>query len=131
MQEEKPLKRNSLTQYKILLITLITSLLITGISFLDNKIWNIVMLIVGMLAYGMVGIQYSLHIIVGKQEGKDAFAATVIVLIILGVFVYNGIIEFQRWICSWALWIKIVVPTIMGILLIGIITMLIFCRKKK
>lgn len=38
----------SLKIYKVLLVTLITSLSITGISYLDDKIWNIVLLVIGM-----------------------------------------------------------------------------------
>ena len=47
-------KNNSLGFYNVILTTLITSLAITGISCLDDKIWNIIMLIIGMLAYSIV-----------------------------------------------------------------------------
>ena len=48
--KEKAIMKSStsLKIYKVLLVTLITSLSITGISYLDDKIWNIVLLVIGM-----------------------------------------------------------------------------------
>lgn len=61
----------SLNAFRGLLITLITATAITGISFLDDHIWNIAMAIVGVVAYGIVGLLYSAHwFLIKKQEKK-------------------------------------------------------------
>ncbi len=120
----------SLTVYKVLLITLITSLSITGISFLDDKIWNLVMAIVGVVAYAIVGGLYSIHAISGRQAGKEAYAAVFIILLLLGYCVYQGIIKLQQWILSWPLAVKIIVPSIMALLIAGTIALLIVKLKK-
>lgn len=129
------MKRNTLNEYKVLLVTLITSLSITGISFLDNKIWNLIMVIIGMLAYAIVGMLFSLHLLDGKNAGKEAFAAVLIILLVVGIYVYQGIISFQKWILSLALWIKILIPSILILIIIGGIAFYVYklriARKKK
>ena len=57
-----------------LLVFLISSLAITGISFVDGKVWDVIFLVVGMIAYAIVGIIFSIGILHGKQAGKDAYA---------------------------------------------------------
>ena len=57
--------------YKILLVTLVTSLTITGISYIDDKIWNLIMCVIGMLAYSIVGVLFSIGILHGKNAGKE------------------------------------------------------------
>lgn len=112
----------SLKIYKVLLVTLITSLSITGISYLDDKIWNIVLLVIGMTTYSIVGILFSIGLLHGKNAGKEAYGATFIILLLLGYGVYCGIVNLQIWILSWALWIKITVPVILiAIIVIAIV----------
>ena len=82
-----------LTALKALLIVLVTSVTITGISFLDDKIWNVIIAVVGVIAYVIVGLLYSIHLIDGKQEGKTAYAAVFIILIIIGFLIYQGILK--------------------------------------
>ena len=106
-------KNNSLDFYKAILTTLITSLAITGISCLDDKIWNIIMLIIGMLAYSIVGLLFSLSLIRGKNAGKDAYAFVFIILLLLGYCVYSGIVAVQNWIISWPLYVKIIVLSLL------------------
>ena len=67
--------------YKAVLIALITSISITGVSFLDDAIWNLIMAIVGVVAYAIVGVLYSIHAIHGKNAGKEAYAAVFIILL--------------------------------------------------
>lgn len=124
------MKNNSLTSFKVLLVLLITSFSITGISFLDDKIWNLVMAIVGVVAYAIVGGLYSIHAISGKHAGKEAYAAVFIILLIVGYCVYQEIIKFQQWILSWPLAVKIIVPSIMALLIAGTIALLIVKLKK-
>ena len=112
----------SLKIYKVLLVTLITSLSITGISYLDDKIWNIVSLVIGMTTYSIVGILFSIGLLHGKNAGKEAYGAIFIILLLLGYGVYCGIVNLQKWILSWALWIKITVPVILiAIIVIAIV----------
>ena len=55
---------------KALLVFLISSLAITGVSFIDGKIWNVIFLVVGMIAYVIVGILFSIGVLHGKEAGK-------------------------------------------------------------
>ena len=50
----------------------VTSIGSYGISCLYDKIWNIIVLIIGMLAYSIVGILFSFGLINGKNAGKAA-----------------------------------------------------------
>ena len=122
---------NSLGFYKVILTTLITSLAITGISCLDDKIWNIIMLIIGMLAYTIVGILFSFGLIHGKNVGKEAYAFVFIILLLLGYCVYSGIVAVQNWIISWPLYVKIIVPSLLFTAIIIIIVQLLKKHKEK
>ena len=123
-------KNNSLGFYKVILTTLITSLAITGISCLDDKIWNIIMLIIGMLAYSIVGLLFSFGLIHGKNAGKEAYAFIFIILLILGYCVYSGIVAVQNWIISWPLYVKIIVPSLLFAAIIIIIVQLLKKHKE-
>lgn len=123
-------KNNSLGFYKIILTMLITSLAITGISCLDDKIWNIIMLIIGMLAYSIVGILFSFGLIHGKNAGKEAYAFVFIILLILGYCVYCGIVTIQNWIVTWPLSVKIIVPSLLIFAIITIVAVLLFKKRK-
>ena len=124
------MKRNSLGIYKVLLVSLITSLSITGISFLDDKIWNLIMLIIGMIAYSIVGFLFSIRLIFGRKAGKEAYAAVFIILLILGYCVYNGIIKLQQWILSWPLYVKIIVPSVLVCLIAATIVLVILISRR-
>lgn len=124
------MKRNSLGIYKVLLVSLITSLSITGISLLDDKIWNLIMLIIGMIAYSIVGFLFSIRLISGKQAGKEAYAAAFIILLILGYCVYNGIIKLQQWILSWPLYVKIIVPSVLVCLIAATIVLVVLISRR-
>lgn len=121
----------SLNAFRGLLITLITATAITGVSFLDDQIWNIIMAIIGVATYAIVGFLYSIHLISGKQAGKEAYAAIFIILLIIGVLIYNGILKVEQWILSWPLYVKILVPSIMGAEIITIIIVLLINRFKQ
>lgn len=124
------MKKSNLVVYKILLTALISSLAITGISFLDNQIWNLVMLIVGMITYAIVGLLFSLGLIAGKNAGKEAYAAVFIILLLIGYCIYEGIVKIQQWVLSWPLFVKILIPIILGLLIAGTITILIVKKRK-
>ena len=95
-----------------LLVFLISSIAITGISFIDGKIWDIIFLVVGMIAYAIVGFLFSIELLSTKKDGKDAYAF-VFLLLLLGGFGFYKLLELIRnWILSWPLFVKILVPTL-------------------
>lgn len=118
----------SLVSLKYLLITLVTILAITGIGFLDDKIWNIIIAGIGVAAYAIAGIMYSLKLISNSADGKTAFAAIFIVLLIGGFVLYQGILGFEQWLYSWPLWVKITVISILGL---SVIVLLYLYMKRK
>lgn len=123
------MKSKTLGVYKVLLVTLITSISITGISLLDDKIWNLVMLILGMITYSIVGIMFSIGLISGRNAGKRAYSAVFIVLLIVGYCVYQGIVTFQEWILSWSPIVKIIVPVSILIMIVGTIILMFYSRQ--
>lgn len=124
------MKNNSLnlTGYKNLLITLISTFAITGIGFLDDKIWKVIFIIIGMLAYAIVGVLLSLCIISGKKAGQKAYAAVFIVLLVFAYIVYEKLVEFKLWLISWPLWLKITIPALLLSLII-IMTIIMIVKK--
>ena len=124
------MKNSSLSYYKTLLITLISSTAITGIGFIDDQIWNWIFLGLGMLAYAIVGFLYSIKSIHGKQEGKDAYLVVFLVLFIMGIFIYNGIRRFQQWLISWPLGVKISVIVLLVLSIIAV-SIIIYLKNKK
>ena len=123
------MKSKTLGVYKVLLTTLITSISITGISLLDDKIWNLVILILGMITYSIVGIMFSIGLISGRNAGKRAYSAVFIVLLIVGYCVYQGIVTFQEWILSWSPIVKIIVPVSILIMIVGTIILMFYSRQ--
>lgn len=69
--------------------------------------------IIGVVAYGIVGLLYSVHLISGKEAGKDSYAVTFIISLIIGILIYNGILKVEQWILSWPLFVKILIPSVM------------------
>lgn len=124
-------RKTSLSSYKFVLVTLISSLAITGVSYLDEKIWNFIMLIFGMLAYSVVGLLFSIGMIHGKNAGRESYAFVFIILIILGYCVYNGIKSLQNWVLSWPLYVKIMIPTILLLTVVIIVIMYILKKRKQ
>ena len=66
-----------------LLVFLISSIAITGISFIDGKIWDIIFLVVGMIAYAIVGFLFSIGLLSTKKDGKDAYAFVFLLLLLV------------------------------------------------
>ena len=115
-----------------LLVLLISSLAITGMSFIDGKIWDIIFIVTGMIAYALVGGLFSLGIIFTKQQGKDAYAF-VFFLLILGEYAVYKILEALRnWILSWPLVVRIAVPVVIGSgIIVGIVFVIRYAIKNK
>ena len=120
-----------MTKLNALLVLLISGLAITGISFLDDRIWNVIFLIAGMVAYAIVGILFSIGILHGKQAGKDAYALVFFLLILGGWGVYQGLIAFKQWVLGWPLAAKIAVPIGFVLIIAAIIVLLVIKRKSK
>ena len=113
-----------------LLVFLISSLAITSVSFIDGKTWDVVFLVVGMIAYDIVGILFSIGVLHGRKAGKDAYAFVFFLLILAGYGVYKGLEKLRLWILAWPLVVKIIVP-IMIALLIGVLITLIIIKRKR
>ena len=96
-----------------LLVFLISSIAITGISFIDGKIWDIIFLVVGMIAYAIVGFLFSIGLLSTKKDGKDAYAFVFLLLLLGGYGFYKLLELIRNWILSWPLFVKILVPTLL------------------
>lgn len=115
-----------------LLVLLISSLVITGISFIDGKIWDIVFLVVGMIAYAVVGVLFSIGILSTKQQGRDVYALVFFLLILGGYGMYKALEALRNWILSWPLVAKITVPIVIGAgIIVGIIFTIRYAIKNK
>lgn len=116
-------------KFNALLVFLISSLAITGISFIDDKIWNVIFLIVGMIAYAIVGIMFSIGILRSKQAGNDAYVLVFFLLLLGGYAVYNGLEQLKLWVLAWPLFVKILVPSIIGLGVIAVVVLIILVKK--
>lgn len=119
----------NMKKFNALLVFLISSLAITGISFIDDKIWNVIFLIVGMIAYAIVGIMFSIGILRSKQAGKDAYVLVFFLLLLGGYAVYNGLEQLKHWVLAWPLFVKILVPSIIGLGVIAVVVLIILVKK--
>ena len=108
-----------------LIVALAGTISITGISLLDSSFWNLIFRILGMIAYGIVGILYAIGAISTKKEGSEAFWKTLAILILLGFFVYEGIVRVQNWFLSWALGWKIAFFSVLGAILLFVVFLLV------
>lgn len=113
-----------------LLVFLISSLTITGLSFIDDKIWNAIFLVVGMIAYAIVGIMFSIGILHGKQAGKDAYALVFFLLLLGGYAVYKDLELLKLWALSWPPFVKILVPSTIGLCIVGAVILIILYKKE-
>ena len=100
-----------------LLVFLVSSLVITGISFIDGKIWDIVFVVIGLVAYAVVGILFSIGVLSTKKQGSDAYALFFFLLLLGGYGVYKGLEALRNWIMSWPLAAKIAAPSSIGVII--------------
>ena len=113
-----------------LLVFLISGLAITGVSFIDGKIWDVIFIVVGMVAYAIVGVLFSIGVLHGKEAGKEAYAFVFFLLILAGYGVYKGLEKLRLWILAWPLVVKIIVPIMIALLIGALITLIIIKRKR-
>lgn len=104
-----------------ILLTLLTSLSVTGLSFIDNLILDRIIAGLVAISFSLVGLLFKFGVIDGKREGQDAFRGVFVILLIGTLIIYLGIRKFQEWVMSWSLAIKIIVPSALGLLFIGAI----------
>ena len=112
-----------------LLVFLISSLVVTGISIIDGYIWDIIFLVVGLVAYALVGILFSIGVLHGKQAGKEAYVFVFFLLILGGYGIYKLLEIIRNWILSWPLLIKILIPSFIAVCII--VAIIILCLYKK
>jgi len=124
-------ERENLRFYLGILITLITSLGITGIGLIDDHLWDIIMAVLGMVVYAIVGVLFAAGLIRGKNVGKEAYACVFLILLILGFYIYEGIIKLQEWVVSWPLIAKICVLSSLSFLIIVVIVAICYKVFKK
>lgn len=120
-----------MTKLNALLVLLISGLAITGISFLDDQIWNVIFLVAGMVAYAIIGILFSIGVLRGKQAGRDAYALVFCLLILGGWGVYQGLVAFKQWVLGWPLAAKVAVPVGIALIIAALIVLLVIKRKSK
>ena len=113
-----------------LLVFLISSLAIIGISFIDDQIWNVIFLIVGMVTYAIVGFMFSIGFLHGKQAGKEAYAFVFFLLLLGGYAVYKGLEQLKLCVLTWPLFVKILVPSIIGLGVIAVVVLIILFKKR-
>lgn len=115
-----------------LLVFLISSLAITGISFIDGKIWDVVFLVAGLVTYAVVGVLFSIGILSTRKQGSDAYALVFFLLLLGGYGVYKALEALRNWILSWPLAAKIAVPSSIGAaIIVGIVLTIRYAIKNK
>ena len=115
-----------------LMVFLISSLAITGISFIDGKIWDVVFLVVGLVTYAIVGALFSIGILSTRKQGSDAYALVFFLLLLGGYSFYKALEALRNWILSWPLAAKIAVPSAIGTaIIVGIVLTVRYAIKNK
>ncbi len=85
-------------KYVVLLIMLISSLVITGISFIDDAIWDLVLKGVAYLAYITVGVLITIGLI-HRKDGSEAFIVFFIIYLLGAYTIYAEIQNFMHGYC--------------------------------
>lgn len=112
-----------------LLVFLISGLAITGISFIDDQIWNVIFLVVGMVAYAIVGFMLSIGGLHGKQASKEAYVFVFLLLLLGGYTAYKGLEQLKLWALAWPLFVKIMAPSIIGLGIIAVVILIVLVKK--
>lgn len=113
-----------------LLVFLISSLSITGISFIDGKIWDIAFMIVGMITYIIVGGLFTIGILNKNGAGKTAYTFVFFLLLVIGYKIYKYLKKLKIWILSWPIFVKILIPSLITLAIVGLIIFIVIKRKK-
>lgn len=108
----------------------LSSLAITGISFVDNQIWSQILSGISALSFTIVGYLYKAGIISGKKEGSESFKNTFIILCLIAYGIWSALNKLNNWVKSWPLYVKIIV-IVASILLASLFVFLIIRKKCK
>jgi len=121
----------SIVEFWVLLAFLVSSIIITGVSFIDGIIWDVIFIILGEIAYSIVGLLIAAGVLRGKKNCKEAYSFIIVLLILGGYAIYKVLHNFKIWVLSWPLYVKILVPSIFLVLLIGLIVLIVLHKKGK
>ena len=108
-------------KFKTLMILLVSSLSITGISFIDGKIWDAIFYIIGISSYFIVGVLISFGFLSTKKAREDAYVIVFVALAFSCLWVYNMLVKFKTWLDSIPITVKIIVPCMLAIVIIALI----------
>ena len=123
-------KEDSLYTFVVLLTIAVSSLTITGVAAIDGQFWNILLKVLGLIAYGIVGFLISIGLLNGRKASLKAYAF-ILGLLILGAFeVYRLLSMFNQWVLGWPLFVKILVPSTLFLLIVLIIVLKILISKR-
>ena len=121
----------NIVRFRVLLVSLVSSIIITGVSFIDGIIWNALFIMLGEIAYSIVGLLITAGVLKGKKNCKEAYSFIIVLLILGGYAIYRCLTIFKLWVLSWPLFVKIFVPSILLVLLIVIIVLIVLYKKGK
>ncbi len=117
--------------FKAFLIALISSLGITGISFIDGKIWNVLFYIIGIISYLVVGMLISFGLLASKKARSDAYVIVFVALSLSCLWVYNLLAKFRAWLLDLPVFVKIIVPCALVLATIALIIANCVLKSKK
>ena len=118
---------NSLSFVKFLLVSFMSGLVITGISFIDGKIWNIIFAVVGVIAGEIVANLANILLLPKHKKGELTIGITIILLAFV-YRIYQAFYNLKLWLISLPIWIKLI-PVY--IFVVGLIIVMIFIILKK
>lgn len=107
--------------FRVFLIALISSLTITGISFIDGKIWNVLFYIIGIISYLVVGVLISFGLLASKKARGEAYAIVFVALSLSCLWVYNLLAKFRAWLLDLPVFVKIIAPCALVLATIALI----------
>ena len=117
--------------FKTILIALISSLSITGISFIDGKIWDVLFYVIGIVSYFIVGTLFSVGILHSKKAGSMAYVIVFLILAVTCFWFYRVLAKFRVWLLSIPLIVRIAIPSIFAAAIIGLIILNIVLKNRK
>ena len=122
-----------MSKLKIILMTFISSIVITGISFLDGKLWDILFVAIGLIAYFLTGFLYKYGLISDKKSGSEANKTFFVLLLVAALFVCFALVKLKSWIDSWPIAVKISIISVLsiGAIVTFVLTLYKECFKKQ
>ena len=119
--------------FKALLIALISGLSITGISFIDGKIWNVLFYVIGIISYLIVGVLISFGLLASRKARSEAYAIVFAALALSCLWFYNLLAKFRVWLLDLPIFVKIIVPIslILAIVALIVANCILNSKKKK